>query len=65
MTSAGNPNGSPAPAWYVNPIVGGFDPHLDRQIQQQPLNQSVKDLIDRAVPELLEMYEGEDNKYVA
>lgn len=33
-------------------------------IQQQPLNQNVKDLIDRAIPELLQMYEGEDNKYV-
>jgi hypothetical protein len=32
---------------------------------QQPLNQNVKDLIDRAVPELLQMYEGEDNKGVA
>ncbi|KAH9973432.1 ARM repeat-containing protein [Lactifluus volemus] len=31
---------------------------------QQPLNQNVKDLIDRALPELLEMYGGEDNKGV-
>ncbi|KAH9975211.1 ARM repeat-containing protein [Russula compacta] len=35
------------------------------RVQQQPLNQNVKDLIDRAVPELLGMYEGEDNKGVA
>ena len=34
------------------------------QFQQQPLNQNVNDLIDRAIPELLQMYEGEDNKYV-
>ncbi|KAI0298793.1 ARM repeat-containing protein [Multifurca ochricompacta] len=31
---------------------------------QHPLNQNVKDLIDRALPELLDMYDGEDNKGV-
>ncbi|KAH8997891.1 ARM repeat-containing protein [Lactarius hatsudake] len=42
------------PEWQ--PGAGAF--------RDQPLNQNVKDLIDRVIPELLEMYEGEDNKGV-
>ncbi|KAI9451749.1 ARM repeat-containing protein [Lactarius psammicola] len=42
------------PEWQ--PGAGAF--------RDQPLNQNVKDLIDRTIPELLEMYEGEDNKGV-
>jgi hypothetical protein len=42
------------PEWQ--PGAGAF--------REQPLNQNVKDLLDRVIPELLEMYEGEDNKGV-
>jgi hypothetical protein len=40
-----------------------WQPGADR-FRDQPLNQNVKDLIDRVLPELLDMYEGEDNKGV-
>ncbi|KAF8266131.1 ARM repeat-containing protein [Lactarius quietus] len=42
------------PEWQ--PGAGAF--------RDKPLNQNVKDLLDRVIPELLEMYEGEDNKGV-
>jgi len=64
MISAGNPNGSLALTWCVILIERSIRPSCWR-FQQQPLNQNVKDLIDRTFPELLQMYEGEDNKGVA
>jgi hypothetical protein len=64
MISAGNPIGSLAPAWCVTLIMNTIQASW-WQSRQQPLNQNVKDLIDRTVPELLQMYEGEDNKYVS